>query len=120
MAWFPLRTALGKLIDPSAYGADGATGASTQALAALKQNYADGPPPEIKEEQTNPDGSGVMLVTVSSIAQASTQPIRMTYYARTTITAKGVLVAIAVAPADLFPQEAILIRQMVDSLRVTE
>ena len=44
----------------------------------------------------------------------------MMYYAWTTITAKGVLVALAVVPADLFPQEAALIRQMVDSLRVTE
>ncbi len=111
---------LGKIIDPSTYPADGVAGASHAALAALKQNHADGPPPEVKEEQTNPDGSGVLLVTVSSVAQGSTQPVRMTYYARTTITARGLLVAMAVVPSELFPQEEALVRQMVDSLRATE
>ena len=111
---------LGMLIDPNEYPADGAAGASRAALTALRQNQADGTPPKVHEEQTNPDGSGVLLVTVSGVAQGSTQPVRMTSYARMTITARGVLVAIAVVPADVFPQQEALIRQMVDSLRVTD
>ena len=108
---------VGKLIAPSDYPADGAAGASRTTLESLKQNHADGPAPEIKEEQTTADGS-TLLVSVSSVAQASTQPIRMMIYARTTIRPNGVLVAIAIVPADLFPQEEALIRQMVDSLHV--
>jgi hypothetical protein len=110
---------LGKIIAPSAYPADGAAGASRTALDGLKQNHAEGPAPEILEEQTNPDGSGVLLVSVSSVAQGSATPVRMTFYARTTTTARGVLLALAVVPADLFPQEQALVRQMVDSLHIT-
>jgi hypothetical protein len=106
---------IGKLIAPSDYPADGAAGASRTLLESLKQNHANGPAPEIKEDHTAADG-GTLLVSVSSLAQASTQPIRMMIYARTTITPKGVLVAIALVPADLFPQEEALVRQMVDSL----
>jgi hypothetical protein len=108
---------VGKLILPSDYPADGAAGASRTTLESLKQNHADGPAPEIKEDHTTADG-GSLLISVSSVAQASTQPIRMMIYARTTITPKGVLVAIALVPADLFPQEEALVRQMVDSLHV--
>jgi hypothetical protein len=111
---------LGKLIAPSDYPSDGAAGASRTALDGLKQNHAEGPPPEILEEQTNPDGSGVLLVSLSSIAQGSTTPVRMIFYARTTVTPRGVLLAIAVVPADLFTQEEALVRQMVDSLHVTD
>jgi hypothetical protein len=108
---------VGKLIVPGDYPADGAAGASRAALEPLKQNHADGPAPEIREDQTAADGSR-LLVSVSSVAQGSTQPIRMMIYARTTITPNGVLVAIAIVPADSFPHQEALIRQMVDSLHL--
>lgn len=109
---------IGKLIAPEEYPAGGAKGASKEALAAFKQNNAAGAAPEIIEEHSAADGSGTLLVTISSVAQGSTHPIRMTLYARTTITPKGVLVAVALVPAEQYPAEAALITQMVDSLRV--
>ena len=111
---------IGRLITVDAYPAGGAEAASRETLDGLKQNQTEGEAPEILEDMLSADGNGVLLVTVSSVAQGSTKPIRLTFYARTTVTPKGVLVAIAVVPAELFPKEAPRIRQMVDSLQLKQ
>ncbi|HEY0739042.1 MAG TPA: SH3 domain-containing protein, partial [Herpetosiphonaceae bacterium] len=110
----------GRIIEPSEYPQDGAAGAIRTVFAALKQNVVEGPPPEVHEEQLNADGSGLLLVTTTGVSQGNTRPVRMTWYARTTVTERGILVVVGVVPAELFPQEQALMRQMVDSLRVTD
>jgi hypothetical protein len=109
---------IGAVIPPGAYPPGGAAEAGRTMFDMFQRNHADGPAPEIHEQALAADGSGVLLVTYTGTAQGSSQPVRMTTYARTTVTPRGLLVAMATVPADMFPQEEALIRQMVDSLRV--
>lgn len=109
---------VGAIIPPDAYPEGDAAAASRALLDQVRHNAADGPAPVVHEDTMGPDGSGVLLITVSGKAQGSAQPVRLTIYARTTVTSRGVLVAIATVPAALFPQEEALVRQMVESLRI--
>ena len=88
-------------------------------LDQIGRNFADGPAPEIRENTMGADGTGTLLVTLTGSAQGSTQPVRYTVYARISQAPGGLLLAMATVPAEMFPQEEALVRQMVDSLTVT-
>jgi hypothetical protein len=92
--------------------------AARAVFESLKAKDADGPAPEVLDEQTEDDGSGTLLVSSTSLAQGSTHPIRVITYARTTITSAGLIIALAMVPADQFPSEEPLVREMVDSVRL--
>lgn len=111
---------IASVTEPPDAGTDGAVTLSRAMFAEFKRNHADGPPPEILKEQLDPHGNGVLLVTLSAQAQGSTQSVRLTAYLRTTVTPRGLLMVVASVPADQFPQEAALVRQMVDSVHVIE
>src|SRR5262249_20177979 len=86
---------VGSLIPPDKLPPAGAEQAMRATLDPLKKNQADGPPPEILEEKTLSDGSHTLLVANSGHAQGSTRAFRFMTYARTTVTGKGLLLALA-------------------------
>ena len=85
-------------------------------LEGLKHNFVDGPQPETLEQVINEDGSGTLVVAITTLTPTSRIPVRVMDYARTTITRDGLIFAYAGVPADQFAAEEELLRQMVDSV----
>jgi hypothetical protein len=109
---------IGAILPADQFVGGSAEQTTKSSFAEMKKNSAAGPAPVIIEETYNKDGSGVILVESTQTAQGSTAPIRFTIYARTTVTADGLLLALATVPAEMFPAEEAFVRQMVDSLSI--
>jgi hypothetical protein len=80
----------------------------------------DGEPPEVLEQTTEEDGSATLLANISGNAQGSTKVFKFVLYMRLTPTPKGILMSMVQVPAELYPEEAELVKEMVDSLRLEE
>ncbi len=79
--------------------------------------------PDILEEEFFEDGNTLLLIqfTGSAYSDSSleeTVPLRFMAYGRAIVTPHGVIVAVAMVPAEKFPAEEDHIREMVDSLKV--
>ena len=82
---------------------------------------AEGPEPEIIEDQRADDGSGQLIFMITGPEHnTSTTMIRYAGYARTIPTANGLLFTVALLPEDLFIAQEVLVREMVDSVQVAE
>jgi hypothetical protein len=109
---------IGFLIPPEQFPEGGAAQASRDTLESFKKNQVEGPAPDIIEERTFEDGTGSLIASITTAAEGSNQPIRVTLYARTDVTSKGLLVVIAIVPAEQFPAESNEVLQMVDSVHI--
>ncbi len=87
-------------------------------LQGLPRNSLDAPEPVLLDQQPDGAGGGAVLFESTRLAPGG-MPVRVTTYARVTLTPNGMIFAEAAVPAEMFADQEEIIRTMVDSVHLS-